>query len=199
LAAVKPFQRRGQRTVGFLLVVCLLFLGGYLLITLLKDDLRPQIIEIFPAIVDLDLQQVHFSQSENGEKRWGLNADRAAYQLDDDLLMLTGVKMTFFQLEHFGDVVLTAEKGDFYRKKNKLELHGAVKMEAHSGEVFKSESLLCDLQKRLLTTADPVDLQNPSLHLTGEGMRMAINDGVVHVLQNVHAQIIPLEKMENHR
>ncbi len=180
-------RHRAQRFVGVAILLVMIVLGWILFSSSFDGNLLPELIEKLPENVELGLDRVHYSQNENGIEIWVLDADRAAYQREDEELALTGVKLTFFNTGRFGDVTLDAVSGILRQKQKLIDLKGDVRIVTASGEQFQSETLQYDYSKRLATTDDLISMRGRQLYLTGKGMDLDLGRGTLRVRENVHA------------
>ncbi len=182
----KP-RNRAQRLVGVAILLVMVVLGWMLFSSSFDDDLLPELIEQLPENVDLGLDRVHYSQSENGIESWVLDADRAAYQRENEELALTGVELTFFNAGSFGDVTLNAVGGILRQRQKLIDLKGDVRIVTTTGEQFRSETLQYDYSKRLATTDDLISMRGRQLYLTGKGMVLDLGRGTLKIREDVHA------------
>jgi LPS export ABC transporter protein LptC len=180
-------RHRAQRLVGVAILLVMIVLGWMLFSSSFDGDFLPELIEKLPENVDLGLDRVHYSQNENGIESWVLDADRAAYQREDEELALTGVELTFFNASSFGDVKLNAAGGILRQKQKLIDLKGDVRIVTATGEQFQSETLRYDYAKRLATTDDLISMRGRQLNLTGKGMDLDLGRGTLRVRENVHA------------
>jgi LPS export ABC transporter protein LptC len=170
-----------------MILLVLLGLGLMLWANRSADYSLPEVLEKLPANVDLGLDNVHYSQNENGVTSWVLDADRAAYQRKEDELDLTGIKLTFFSAGRFGELKLNAARGILRRQQKQLDLAGNVRILAGSGENFASETLHYDFDRKIATTKDQVRMWDDRLELTGVGLNLDLVQGKIQILRNVHA------------
>lgn len=180
-------RHRAQRLVGVAILLVMVVLGVLLFSRSFDGDLLPELIEKLPENVDLGLDRVHYSQSENGIESWVLDADRAAYQRKEEELALTGVELTFFSTGRFGDVKLNAAGGILRQQQKLIDLQGDVRIVTATGEQFLSETLQYDYARRLATTDDLISMRSRQLNLTGKGMDLDLGRGTLKIRENVHA------------
>lgn len=183
-------RHRAQRLVGVAILLVMVVLGVLLFSRSFDGDLLPELIEKLPENVDLGLDRVHYSQSENGIESWVLDADRAAYQRKEEELALTGVELTFFSTGRFGDVKMNAAGGILRQQQKLIDLQGDVRIVMATGEQFRSETLQYDYARRLVTTDDPISMRGRQLILTGKGMSLDLGRGTLKVRENVHALFV---------
>ena len=150
-------------------------------------DLLPAVLEKLPENVDLGLDRVHYSQNEEGRKKWVLDADRAAYQRKESELSLSGVELVFFNAGEFGDLKLSAKSGVLFQQEQLIDLEGDVRIHAENGASFATDRLHYDFKRRRARTDAPVRIRSEKLDIRGEGMTLDLERGQMKLLSKVHA------------
>lgn len=179
-----------KRILGCLIVLSVLVLCGVIWRHIDQQD-PEQLIEMLPDDIDLALQDLHYTHSEAGVKRWTLDADKAEYLKESSLAKLEKVNLTYFQTRSFGDIYLEADQGRLNQASRELDIWGDVVLTTDNGEKFYTERLHYDERERSLTTEDPVRIVSPRLELTGVGMKVEIDRGYMIVKDRVRALLQP--------
>ncbi len=141
--------------------------------------------------VDLALEDLHYTQNENGKRLWTLDADKAEYLRDSNLAKLEAVKLLFYDRGEFGDVHLTADQGEMEQDSRQVDLVGHVVVTTGRGDRLTSHSLHYDDQKRRITTDDPVEIISEQAKLTGTGLQIDIDLERMVVKQRVRVILYP--------
>lgn len=150
-----------------------------------------RLVEMLPDNVELALQDLHYTQNENGVPLWTLDADNAEYIKGSQLALLDKVRFEYFASRSFGDVVLNSDKGEFNQDSRKLVLLGNVTVETENNERFFTDRLHFDDVTQQLWTEDAVRLQSPRIDLDGVGMQADIDQGRVLIKHAVKALLRP--------
>lgn len=159
------------------------------------QQLRPEeILAALPKQVDLSLEELHYTQNEEGERSWTLDSDRAEYQRDTGQALLEGVRLTLYHAGRFGEVKLRADQGKLEQDNRQVEVWGQVVVSTGSGEQLFTERLHFDGQRQQLFTAEPIRAVTPQMELTGTGMRVDLNNGRLLVEKDVRVLLAPAER-----
>ncbi len=156
---------------------------------------RPEeILAALPKQIDLSLEQLHYTQNENGQRSWTLDADKAEYQRDENQALLDKVRLQFYQTGEAGNIQLEAEHGTLHQETRQIEVWGRVVVKTARGEQLFTERLQYDDQRRQLTTDEPVRILAPQLELTGTGLQVDLDSGHLEVKDDVWMLLLPAER-----
>ena len=159
----------------------------------LQQQKPEKLFEMLADNVDLALEDLHYTQNENGKRLWTLDADKAEYLRDTKLAKLTTVKLLFYDRGKFGDVHLTADQGEMQQDSGQVDLVGHVVVTTGRGDRLKTDSLHYDDHTRRITTDDPVDVMTDQATLTGTGLQIDIDLERMIVKQDIRVVIYPAE------
>jgi LPS export ABC transporter protein LptC len=179
-----------KRILGVLILMSIIALG----IVVLKHQLQrspEQLIELLPKDVDLALQDLHYTQNEDGRRSWTLDAEKAEYLKDQSTAYLETVRLVYYQTKSFGDVHLQADQGELYQQAGELDVWGNVVLTSANQQQFFTEQLHYSDEKRQLSTDSDVRIVTPRLQLTGTGMQIDVDRGYLLVKKQVRATILP--------
>ncbi len=154
------------------------------------------ILETLPQDIDLALDHLHYTETQDGKKRWTLSSDRAEYLRSANLVRLTPVQLVFYDAGSFGDLTLTADQGELQEDIRQVDVWGNVVVTAGGGEQLTTESLRYDEQRRELTTTAPIHYLAPRMELTGVGLLIDLENGVLIVNEDVKMLLQPLQIKE---
>lgn len=150
-----------------------------------------EILSMLPKDIDLALEDLHYTQNEDGRRRWTLDADKAEYQRDSSLAKLETVKLLIYNTGQFGDITLQANQGQLTQETRQVEVWGNVILATGRGDQLFTERLHYDDQIRQLSTEEPIRFLSPQLELTGTGLQIDIDQGRILVKDNVWTLLYP--------
>jgi len=177
-----------KRILGVLIIVSLVALGVVVSRHLIQSD-PEQLIELLPKDIDLALQNLHYTQNEDGQRRWTLDADKAEYLKENSTARLEEVRLVYYKAQSFGDVHLKADRGELAQDSRELDVWGDVVLTTERQEKFFTDRLHYSDQKRRLSTESNIRIVSPRLDLTGTGLQVDIDKGYLVVKSNVRALI----------
>ncbi|MCW8859133.1 MAG: LPS export ABC transporter periplasmic protein LptC [Deltaproteobacteria bacterium] len=157
----------------------------------LEQQSPEEIIKLLPEEIDLALENLHYTQNEEGQRRWTLDADKAEYQRDSSQVKLESVNLLYYQTRAFGDVELTADQGQLDQDTQQIDVWGDVRITTEQGEELMTERLHYDDKLRRLSTAEPVHFKSRQLELTGTGLQVDIDQGRLLVKEHVWTLLHP--------
>lgn len=155
-----------------------------------------EILETLPQEIDLALDNLNYTETRDGRKRWTLVADRAEYLRSSNLVRLNPVQLTFYEAGAFGDLNLTAERGELQEDTRQVDVWGDVVVVGEGGERLQTESLRYHDQQRRLSTAAPIHYTAPRIELTGVGLQVDLEKNTLLVEKDVRMLLLP-EPKEN--
>ena len=177
-----------KRILGVLIIVSLVALGVVVSRHLIQSDTE-QLIELLPKDIDLALQNLHYTQNEDGQRRWTLDADKAEYLKENSTARLEEVRLVYYKTQSFGDVHLKADRGELAQDSRELDVWGDVVLTTERQEKFFTDRLHYSDQKRRLSTESNIRIVSPRLDLTGTGLQVDVDKGYLVVKSNVRALI----------
>lgn len=92
----------------------------------LQQQSPEEFLNMLPEDVDLALENLHYTQNEEGQRRWTLDANKAEYQRDSSLATLDSVKLLFYATEQFGNIHLRADQGQLEQDERQVDVWGNV-------------------------------------------------------------------------
>ena len=184
-----------------LVALLILLAAGALLLTLggRFSLLTPEaIIDDIPVSqADLSLEDLHYTQTEDGDRRWTLDARKAAYRKESGLVDLQDVTLVFFQVGPFAQVELTARAGTFDQNSLTVDARGDVTIVADGETRFFTERLRFNQKTGLVSTDQKVRMESPQIRMSGERFELDVNAGRFVVEDNVRASIRDVDNREN--
>ena len=167
-----------------------------ILTTVIYQHLQQQspaaILALLPDNIDLALEDLHYTQNEDGKRSWTLDASKAEYLRDSNLVKLDAVKLTFYNAGDFGEVELQADNGELLQETNQVDIWGDVIITTGRGEQMFTERLHYDDSLKQISTAEAVKIVTSQVDMTGIGMEVSIDDGRFLLKKQVHAILYPV-------
>lgn len=182
-----------RRLLAVLILLAVLALG-VVIWRHLKQQSPLQILEALPEQVDLALEQLHYTQNEDGKRSWTLDADKAEYQRDNNQAILDALHLTMYDAGQFDEVTLSAEHGLLEQEKRQVEAWGNVVVATSTDEHLYTERLHYDDQQRQLHSAAPIRVVTPRMELTGIGLQVDLARGYLLVEKDVWMLLLPEER-----
>jgi LPS export ABC transporter protein LptC len=184
------------RRILALLILLAVILLGLVVWNHIQQTPVQEVLEALPPEIDLALDNLNYTETQDGRKRWSLVADRAEYLRASNLVRLTPVQLTFFEAGAFGDLSLTADYGELQEDTRQVDIWGDVVIVGEGGERLQTESLRYQNQQRLLSSAAPIHYQAPRVELTGVGLLVDLEKNTMLIEKNVRMLLLP-EPKEN--
>jgi LPS export ABC transporter protein LptC len=153
-----------------------------------QAPLVEKVIEALPEDVDLALKKISYTETRGDEKLWTLSADSVDHIAGQKQTLVENVRMIFFSQGEFGDVTLTARKGQWFSQEGRIDLQGDVVAQGSTGYALYTERLTYLKEEGLFLTDLPVRLVNREMELTGTGLRLPIENQRLKLLSNVRGK-----------
>ncbi len=177
------------------LLAVLILLSSVVLTTVIYRHLQQkspeEILSMLPENIDLAVSDLHYTQNEEGQRSWTLDADTAEYERDSGLAKLTVVKLLFYNAGEFGELTLQSDYGQLEQETRQVDVWGDVRIETEGGEQLFTERLHYDDQLRQLSTDEPIRLLSSDVDLTGVGLWVDIDQGRMIVKEKVRVILYP--------
>lgn len=177
-----------KRLLALLILLSVVILGTVLWRYQLAQE-PEKLLDMLPEDIDLALEELHYTQNENGVPRWTLDADRADYRRDSSLVELTEVALHYFSAGPHGTLDLSADHGLLDQQQNSIEIWGDVRLLSERRERLLTERLHYDDELRRLSTAEPFRFDSPRLELRGTGLQLYLDEGRMLVEDQVRALV----------
>ena len=159
-----------------------------LIISLLQNTwLRKKevVLDLLPLVnADMQLGSAHFTQSQEGVKKWDLVADDVKYFKGKDQMLLTGLKVSYF-LKQNEPVVIESREGRFDSKSGDIEVFGDVIVISADGDTLSTDVLKYSPDSELVTTDEEITLKSGSTIIRGKGLSMDIKNNRVVIKSDV--------------
>jgi len=131
------------------------------------------------------LRQVHYSQGDiHKDLNWKLDAEEVNLSQDNNIVTFRQFSLV---VEPKGrpKVYLRGRTGEYSRVTGKLDLRGSLQIHSDDGYNARSEHLVFDEKKGLITTEDKVEISGPFFSLTGKGLFVDLKKEILKIKSNV--------------
>jgi LPS export ABC transporter protein LptC len=183
-----------MRKTRIVILVSIVSIGLLLLISLwlnLQGKRASKEGEVPPKIstdgANARLEKIRFIEDDHGRKTWELEAKLIEQYQDQNVLLLEGVKVTFFTKEG-GAFILSGNQGKVYQDSKNFELVGDVALTSSNGYSLKTHSITYDHKEKKARTSDTVEIEGEQIRLVGKGMLVDMEGKIFKVLNQVKAQ-----------
>lgn len=137
--------------------------------------------------VGLKMSGIHYSSTRDGKVQWVLDAKSATAFKRGERTIFDTVKLVFFAADAT-TYKLTANEGTVDEKLGTVEVRGDVHVESMDGKYsLKTEVLNYSSEMKRFETDRPVELLASGMDVTGTGLMIDIDRGVLKVQSNVRA------------
>ena len=177
--------------IGNLLIFLIFSLALSLLLTIVvnyqrgEQDLLP---DPKPKKVDIALKKIILTNTENGITSWKLEAESVDFDTRVRDGHLNKIHVTFFGGKE-GNLILTAEEGEFTGGGQLMIARGNVIVKGDQGYTFYSDDLEYKQKDDLISTESPIRVVADGLDLRGRGLRFKLKDRSLRILKKVDANI----------
>jgi len=173
-----------------LLAVCLVvFLGVRIYLSRPDTPVSTDEATVVPSGKDLELRDVTFTQTEDGEPVWTLKAERADYTQAAKLADFYEIEVVFFGPDRLERARLRARSGEADLTTHQVVARGAVELVTVDGAVLKSEVLNYRHVDATLWTDSPVTFERLGARIEGQGMTYSLDRKLLHLESDVSAYV----------
>jgi LPS export ABC transporter protein LptC len=127
-----------------------------------------------PTDTDLSLQDIQYTETSDGVRRWSLTAKTAAYDTGQGKSSVRDMRLVFFD-EHGGEqAVLTAREGSWVADTGEVEARDNVIVKTTDGYTLRTEFLRYRSETDEVSTEQAVRVESGRMQLSARGMRYGI-------------------------
>lgn len=185
------------RPRNFLLVTAVALVA--ILLAVIASRYRPagtleQIAKALPEGVDISLQDIDYTHTEDGRARWRLVARQVERKAQTSTLDISDPRMSFFDDEGVVSGALQAVRGEVSDDYRQVQLHGDVILENAGGYTLYTDQLSYDSETETASTDAHVRLESAGLHLEGRGMEARLRTKQLVLKKQVQGVFTPKEK-----
>lgn len=154
-----------------------------------KDQRSATVTE--PSESEMKLQDIEFTDIQDGRRFWTLRAAEARYFQDQQRTMLKAVRLTFF-LEEGGEIVLESQDGVLNAGTKNIELTNSVRTTLPYGYEIITDRAFYQHTIKELHGDDPIKLVGPDVQVTGNRWKCRIRERDVTVEGDVKAKVMSI-------
>jgi len=137
---------------------------------------------------NLTIKKFHHIATENGIKKWILEAASASLYSQKNTVKLNDISVIFF-IHDNQNVTLKANKGELNSKTNDMTLSGSI-VAVMPPYTLKTESLNYEHRLRIIHTNEPVKMTGTSMLLKADTMSYGINTEIIQCNGHVEGSFI---------
>ncbi|MDD4458163.1 MAG: LPS export ABC transporter periplasmic protein LptC [Syntrophotalea acetylenica] len=179
-------------TIRNLLLIAILALClalGFRIYSHRRETPPESVVDALPSGTDLSLQDVQYTETSQGIRRWSLAARSAAYDAGQGQSAVQDMRVEFFDREGRLQMVLTAREGLWTQNSGDIVAKGDVVVKAVEGYTLSSEELRYQSATDQVSTDKPVRLEDNNLQLDARGMRYGLKDRSLKLFSEVRATL----------
>ena len=170
---------------GFILLFAALIL--FLVVGNLRQDTTEAVLEIIRPDADLAMQKINYTETQDGQRKWSVQADSATHDLKGNNALVHKVRMVIYNQKD-GDIVISAQDGSFDIDQGIVSLSGNVILKNLNGQSIQAEELMFVDSENLLKSENKVQFVSPDLELSGVGLRYDLERKTFKLLSSVEAR-----------
>lgn len=165
----------------------ILILSGYFLIGSGKVAESPTL-KILPENVDVQVQDVHFTEVGDPDSTWDIRAETARYMKKENLAAFDKVRITLIRKDG-RTFTMTGDRARMDTLSKDTEISGNVVLSSDRGERISTDKVFYSGKERKAYTGDEVTLRRPGLDLKGKGMVFYVDERHVRLLSGIRAVV----------
>jgi len=184
------------RPRNFLLVSAVVLVA--ILLAVIASRYRPagtleKIAKALPEGVDVSLQDIDYTHTEDGRARWRLVARQVERKAQTSTLEISSPRMSFFDDNGATSGTLQAARGEVSEDYRRVQLQGDVVLTNTAGYTLYTDQLSYDSETETASSAAHVRLESERLHLEGRGMEARLRAKQLVLKEQVQGVLTPEE------
>jgi len=142
------------------------------------------------ADAEMKLNDMEFTEMQDGRRFWKLCASEAKYFQDQQKTLLVAVRLTLYLDKSDEQVQLESREGVLYAGTKDIDLNGDIRVKLPRVYVVTSEKAHYTHNGRIFESDTPVHISGPGLELDGNRWKYKIADHLARVEGQVRAILI---------
>lgn len=135
---------------------------------------------------DLAMRKVNYTETQDGRRKWSIQADSAAHDLKGQVATVENVRMVIYE-QGDGDIVVSSQHGRLDMRKGVVSLQGDVTVENINNQSIYTDELEFDNNRKVLQGRGSVRVVSAEVQLTGVGMKYDLDRRMFQLLSTVEA------------
>lgn len=160
---------------------------GYRLWDQRSETAPDPVINSLPANADLSLQDIQYTETSEGIRRWTLTAKSGAYEAGQGKSAVQDMRLEIFDKQGREQMVLTADHGVWLSETGEIEAQGNVVVKTTEGYTLYTEQLGYSTRNDQVSTDQAVRVKKDSVELFAHGMRYGLKDRRLTLISQVRA------------
>ncbi|ETX07141.1 LPS export ABC transporter periplasmic protein LptC [Candidatus Entotheonella palauensis] len=132
------------------------------------------------------MQGIKLIEQAGQSTAWEIFAEHAEFSEDANVAVARGVRAQLFQ-DDIALLSLEANRSIVQRDTGNITMQGRVRIIHENGYTMTTKTLNWHAEARQLHTDEAVELEGPSVHMTGMGLQSDVDQQRFHLEQHVHA------------
>lgn len=142
--------------------------------------------ELQPQSPRSQMQGIQLVEQAGQSTAWQIFAEHAEFSDDAKVAIARGVRAQLFQ-DDTALLSLEANRGIVQRDTGDITMQARVRIIHENGFTMTTQTLNWRAETRHLHTDEVVELEGPSVHITGTGLQSDVDQQRFHLEQHVHA------------
>jgi LPS export ABC transporter protein LptC len=182
-------NRKAVILLGVIVIVLTLGAASYIAT---RTGYRPEStdvrLKIIPENVDLQLKDVHFTETGDPELTWEIHADAARFAKKENMAFFDRVRIRLIRADG-KTLILTGKEGRLHTDTRDADLTGSVVVASSNGDIVETDRLHYSHTDRRISTDQKITLKNPRMVISGTGLSLSLEDEKVSLRSGVRAVI----------
>lgn len=178
-----------RQLLAFFIVLSVAALAGALYLKVRPGDRPAEPLPRLPGNIEMSLQSMHFTEVQDGVKKWELVAERA--ERGDKVTRLSGVRLAVPGDKVTGEIILVSRQADFDEATRNVTLLGGVAAKSASGMEFTGDRATFDAGRKVIRSTGNVRFSDRLIEVEGNEMDFFTTTRNLKVSRNVVATIRP--------
>lgn len=172
-----------------LLIGSVLASVAFYLLTNTQERFLPKRFELTGTDADLRIKDVFLTEDKRGTKAWELKAEWARMYRADNKTLLEDIRVKVF-VEGRKPIHMTGEAGELDNESKDIRIRGNVEVVSEDGYTLRTEELRWCNEQREIVTKSPVWIAGKTFRLSGNGLRVKVDNQQFWLESNVKANFI---------
>lgn len=176
----------------------LLFSGGLLVLAAAgtwwfvqnRGVIPKQALQIMAENVDLQVQNVTYTDVGSSGEKWEVKADKARYMRHEKIALFDKVAVTLI-LADGQTFHLTGDQGRLKTDLKDMDITGHVVIVSDRGDRFTTDHLRYVHAEKKIFTTDPVYMENDRIRIRGVGLTLRLDSRDLKLSSRVEAETKP--------